>query len=76
MPKPSTRRMYAQDQLFHTYGHKVFIDSQMSRVKYIYYINNVSKDKDDSLVKRNNRTMEHRNSNWGSASLELHVKVF
>jgi hypothetical protein len=24
MPKPSTRRIYAQDQLFHTYGHKVF----------------------------------------------------
>jgi hypothetical protein len=36
--------MYAQDQWFHTYGHKVFTDSQMSRIKYIYYINNVFKD--------------------------------
>jgi hypothetical protein len=30
MPKPSTHRMYAQDQFFHTYGHKVFTDSQIS----------------------------------------------
>jgi hypothetical protein len=44
MPKPSTHRMYVQDQLFHTYGLKVFTDSQMSQIKYIYYINNVSKD--------------------------------
>jgi hypothetical protein len=27
---------------------KVFIDNQVSRIKYIYYINNVSKDYDDS----------------------------
>jgi hypothetical protein len=40
--------MYAQDQLFHTYGQKVFTDNQMSRIKYIYYIDNVSKDYDDS----------------------------
>jgi chromosome segregation ATPase len=33
-----------QDQLFHTYGPKVFTDNQMSRIKYNYYINNVSKD--------------------------------
>jgi hypothetical protein len=32
------------DQLFHTLGPKVFIDNQMSRIKYNYYINNVSKD--------------------------------
>jgi hypothetical protein len=44
MPKPSTHRMYAQDQLFHTYRQKVFIDNQLSRIKYNYYINNVSKD--------------------------------
>jgi hypothetical protein len=42
--KPSTHRMYAQDQLFHIYGLKVFIDNQMSQIKYIYYINNISKD--------------------------------
>jgi hypothetical protein len=44
LAKPSTHRMCAQDHLFHTHGHKVFTDSQMSRIKYIYYINNVSKD--------------------------------
>jgi hypothetical protein len=44
MPKPSTHCMCALDQLFHTYGPKAFIDNQMSRIKYIYYINNVSKD--------------------------------
>jgi hypothetical protein len=42
--KASTHRMCAQVHLFHAHGHKVFTDSQMSRVKYIYYINNVSKD--------------------------------
>jgi hypothetical protein len=33
-----------QDQLFHTYGPKVFTDNQMSRIKYNYYINIVSED--------------------------------
>jgi hypothetical protein len=28
--KPSTHRMCAQDQLFHAYGLKLFIDNQMS----------------------------------------------
>jgi hypothetical protein len=37
-----------QDQLFNTYGPKVFIDNHMSRIKYNYYISNVSKDYDDS----------------------------
>jgi hypothetical protein len=30
IPKPCTHRMYAHDQLFHTYGQKVFTDNQMS----------------------------------------------
>jgi hypothetical protein len=42
--KPSAQHMYAQDQLFHAYGEKVFTDNQMSRRKCIYYIDNVSKD--------------------------------
>jgi hypothetical protein len=42
--KSSTHCMCAQGHLFHTHGHKVFIDSQMSQIKYHYYINNVSKD--------------------------------
>jgi hypothetical protein len=37
-----------QDQLFHTYDIKVFTDNHMSRIKYNYYISNVSKDYDDS----------------------------
>jgi hypothetical protein len=37
-----------QNQLFHTYGPKVFTDNQMSQIKYNYCISNVSKDYDDS----------------------------
>jgi hypothetical protein len=44
MPKPSTHRMCAQDHLFHTHRPQVFTDNQMSQIKYIYYINNISKD--------------------------------
>jgi hypothetical protein len=41
-----------QDKLFHRYGPKVFTDNQMSRIKYNYYISNVSKDYDDSQWNR------------------------
>jgi hypothetical protein len=41
--KPSTPRMCAQDHLFHIHELKVFIDRQMSQIKYIHYINNISK---------------------------------
>jgi hypothetical protein len=34
---------------------KVFTDNQMSRIKYIYYINNVSKDYDDSQQNRTSK---------------------
>jgi hypothetical protein len=44
MLKLSTHRMYAQDQLFHTYVQKVLTNNKMSRIKYNYYIDNVSKD--------------------------------
>jgi hypothetical protein len=30
MPKPSTHRIYARDQLFHTYGQKVLTDNQIA----------------------------------------------
>jgi hypothetical protein len=30
--------------IYSTHGPKVFIDNQMSQIKYIYYINNVPKD--------------------------------
>jgi hypothetical protein len=52
MPEPSTQHMYARDQLFHTYGQKVLTDNQMSRIKYNYYVNNVSKEQDDSQAKK------------------------
>jgi hypothetical protein len=55
MPKLSSHRVYAQDQLFHTYGQKFLTDNQMSQIKYNYYIDNVSKDYDDSEW---NETME------------------
>jgi hypothetical protein len=76
--KPGTRRMCAQDYLFHTHEHKVFTHSQMSQVKYIYYIINVSKDQSNSLVKRNS---ERLYNTTGTAigvahSLELHVEEF
>jgi hypothetical protein len=44
-----------QNQLFHTYGPKVFTYNQMLRIKYNYSISNVSKDYDDS---QQNGTME------------------
>jgi hypothetical protein len=67
-----------QDQLFHTYGPKVFTDNQMSRIKYNYYINIVSKDYDDSQVKRNNRRLHNTTGMATGAvhSLELIVKEF
>jgi hypothetical protein len=70
--------MYAQYQLFHTYGIKVFTDNQMSQIKYIYYINNASKDKDDSLAKRNSERLQNTTGTaTGVAhSLELLIKEF
>jgi hypothetical protein len=40
--------MFAQDHLFHTHRYRVFTDSQMSQIKYNYYINNAFKEQDDS----------------------------
>jgi hypothetical protein len=44
-----------QDELFYTYGPKVFAVNQMSRIKYNYYVNIISKHYDDS---QRNRTVE------------------
>jgi hypothetical protein len=57
---------------------KVFTDNQMPRIKYNYYINNVSKDKDDSQAKRDSRRLYN---SIGTAiritrSLELLVEEF
>jgi hypothetical protein len=65
-----------QDQLFHTYGPKVFIDNQMSRIKYNYYINIVSKYYDDSQAKRNIGRLHNstRTATGAARSLELLVE--
>jgi hypothetical protein len=48
MPKPSTHRMHDPGSIVPHIWPKVFPDNQMSRIKYNYYINSVSKDYDDS----------------------------
>jgi hypothetical protein len=48
IPKPSTHHMHDPGSIVPHIWPKVFTDNQMSRIKYIYYINSVSKDYDDS----------------------------
>jgi hypothetical protein len=48
IPKPSTHRMHDSGANVLHIRPKVFIGIQMSRIKYNYYINNVSKDSDNS----------------------------
>jgi hypothetical protein len=48
MPKPSTHRMHDLGSIVPHIWPKVFIDNQMSRIKYNCYISSVSKDYDDS----------------------------
>jgi hypothetical protein len=48
MPKPNTYRMHDPGLIVPHIRPKVFTDNQISRIKYIYYIDNVSKDYDDS----------------------------
>jgi hypothetical protein len=48
MSKPSTHRMYDPGSVVPHIRPKVFTDNQISQIKYNYYINNVSKDYDDS----------------------------
>jgi hypothetical protein len=48
MPKPITHRMYDPGSIVPHIRSKVFTDKQMSRIKYNYYTNSVSKDYDDS----------------------------
>jgi hypothetical protein len=44
MPKLSTHHMNDPGSIVSHIQLNVFIDNQMSRIKYIYYIDNVSKD--------------------------------
>jgi hypothetical protein len=57
---------------------KVFTDNQMSRIKYNYCINNVSKDYDDSQVKRNSGRLHNSTgmATGATRSLELLIKEF
>jgi hypothetical protein len=48
MPKPSTHRMHDIGSIVPHIWPKVFTDTQKSWIKYIYYIDNVSKDYDDT----------------------------
>jgi hypothetical protein len=48
MPKPSTHRMHDPGSIVPHIQPKVFTDNQMSRIKYNYYISNVSKEYNDS----------------------------
>jgi hypothetical protein len=55
IPKLSTHRMHNPGSIVSHIRPKVFTDNQMSRIKYNYYINSVSKDYDNS---QRNRTAE------------------
>jgi hypothetical protein len=48
MPKLSTHHMHDLGSIVPHIQPKVLTDNQISRIKYNYYINNVSKDYDDS----------------------------
>jgi hypothetical protein len=48
IPKSSTHHMHDPGSIVPHIRSKVFTDNQMSRIKYNYYINNVSRDYDDS----------------------------
>jgi hypothetical protein len=48
MPKLSTHRMHDTGSIVPHIWPKVFTDDHMSRIKYNYYISNVSNDYDDS----------------------------
>jgi hypothetical protein len=57
---------------------KVFIDNQKSRIKYNYYINNVSEDYDDSQAEQNSRGLHNSTgtATGATCSVELLVKEF
>jgi hypothetical protein len=48
MSKSSTHHMHDPGSIVPHIRSKVFTDNQMPRIKYNYYISNVSKDYDDS----------------------------
>jgi hypothetical protein len=57
MPKLSTRRMHDPGSIVPHIRPKVFINNQMSWIKYNYYINNISKQVQEiiDMQKGNNK---------------------
>jgi hypothetical protein len=78
MPKPSTHRMHVPGSIVPHIQPKVFTDNQMSRIKYNYYISNVSKDYDDSQAKQNSRRLHNttETATGAARSIELLVEEF
>jgi hypothetical protein len=78
MPKPSTHRMHDPGSIIPHIRPKVFTYNQMSRIKYNYYINDVSKDYDDSRAKRNSGRLHNSigTATKATCSLELLVIEF
>jgi hypothetical protein len=76
--KPSTHRMHAPGSIVPHIQPKVFTDNQMSWIKYNYYINNVSKDYNDSQAKQNNEWLHNSTgmATGATHSLELLVEKF
>jgi hypothetical protein len=48
MSKPNTHRMHDPGSIVPHIRPKIFTDNQKSQIKYNYYINNISKDYNDS----------------------------
>jgi hypothetical protein len=64
MPKPCTHHMHYTRSIVPHIRPKVFIDNQVSRIKYSYYIKNISEDYDAlSEVKQLKSPYHHRNGN-------------
>jgi hypothetical protein len=77
MPKPCTHRMHDLGSIVPHIRPKVFTDNQMSQIKYIYYINNVSKDYEDSTKQNNGRLHNSTGTTTGATrSLELLIEEF
>jgi hypothetical protein len=77
MPKPSTHLMHDPGSIVPHIQPKVFIDNQTSRIKYNYYISNVSKDYDDS--QRNGTTKDSitpQERQPATRNLELLIEEF
>jgi hypothetical protein len=64
-----------QYQFFHTYRPKVFTDIQLLRIKYNYYINNVSKDYNDFIAKWNSGRLHNSTGTTTGATRSLELLV-